>query len=134
MPQYPKEQILQLYKGLPEDLREALNSDKTMDAIERLSKEYHLSGKQISKLVDLVGQVLMGLLLPDEFQQDLEKKAGLKKDVAKKVALEIQRFVFYPVKQSLSALYQMEITQPEPEKPPIEKKPKSKDVYREAVE
>ena len=87
-----------------------------------------------------MGQVLVGVLPPEEFQEVLEKELKLKKEVAKKVAQEINRFIFYPVKASLEELYKIEIAPPaKPTKvtPPPEEKPSApagKDVYREPIE
>ena len=77
--------------------------------------------------------------MPNELQQILEKELKLKKTVAKKVSFGIHRFVFFPVKESLSALYQTEVASPavikrEKEVSPQKKKPAKKDVYREIVD
>ncbi|GAI13921.1 unnamed protein product, partial [marine sediment metagenome] len=94
---------------------------------------------KVDKITEYVGKVFFGLLPPDDFQEALEKEIGIGKDVAKKVAGEIYRFVFYPVKESLGKLYKIEIaplakmkvSPPPQEKPPTP--PKKEDVYREPV-
>ena len=74
---------------------------------------------------------------------------GKKKEVAKKVAQEINRFVFYPVRPALEQIQKIEIAPapaipkvippkpaeviPEKEKP-VEKKPSKVDIYREPIE
>ena len=138
MPQYSKQQILKLYKNLPEELKDALEAESTMQAIEKYSKQYQFSAEQTSKLVDLIRNVLLGLLPVNEFEQELEKELKLKKPIVKKIAFEIQRFIFYPVRKSLSEIYKTEIGIT----PGLENKPKSKpkkrtmkkDSYREPIE
>ena len=99
--------------------------------------------ENIEQIVDIVGQVLVGVLPPEDFQKALEKEISLEDDVAKKVAQEINRFIFYPVKPSLEEIYKIEIS---PTTTPVEKArpteetkektetPQRKDVYREPIE
>ena len=69
------------------------------------------------------------------------KEVRLKKEVAKKVGQEINRFIFYPVKSSLEELYRVEIAPAAPPtvgtpevKPTPEVETEEPDVYREPVE
>jgi len=71
----------------------------------------------------------------------MEKELGFKKNIAKKVTQEINRFIFYPVKDSLEKLYNMEIissARTEATSPSATEKEKNvskrKDTYREIVE
>jgi len=137
MPEYTKEQFLELYRKLPEELKEAFGAEETMNTLESISDEYKFSDDQTSKMVELVGEVLIGLLPLDEFQEIFEKELRLKPEVTKKIVFKIYRFVFYPVRESLSALYQMEVTPPgisEKQEAPEEEKPKGKDIYREPID
>lgn len=142
------EQFWQLYQKLPQELKDALFAEETGDNIEEICQRNEAED-DIDKIVDLVGQVLAGILPPNEFQTALEKEAGLEKDLAKKVAQEINRFIFYPVKPALEQLYKIgasptekTATKPEIEKLPeeskkIEEEPSispRKDTYREPFE
>jgi hypothetical protein len=136
---YTKDELWKLYEKLPEELKEAVFSGETADHIWNICERYDVD--DISEIAKLTGNVLLGVLPPGDFQETLEKELKLKKDVAKKVAQEINRFIFYPVKSSLEELYKIEITPPaKPTRaaaPPEEKKPaepKKADVYREPIE
>ena len=83
MLEYSKEQILELYKSLPKELKNAFDAEETIDALEKVSNDYKLSGKDTDKLVAVVSQVLLGLLSPNEF----EKELGFEKEMAKKLIL-----------------------------------------------
>ena len=148
--EYTREQFLKLYKNLPFELQEALSSEETSNNIYDICKKYNLD-EEIEEFVEYVGQVLIGVLPPEEFQGALEKELKLKKDVAKKVFQEIHRFVFFPVKENLAALYGKEIIptakpavppsaaappgmKPEEEKPAPPAPEEKSDVYRESVE
>lgn len=144
MPQYSKEQILQLYRALPEELKTALDSDHTVDTIEEISKEYNLSSKEHSALVDSVGHTMMGLLPPNELGQSLQDFGNIEKNIAEKIAKTVRRFLFYPVRKSLSVLYNMPVWETsvaetavetiKTEPPAKKQRPQRKDFYREKIE
>ncbi len=141
---YTSEQFWELYEKLPQELKDALFAEETGNNIYDICKRYGVL-ENLEEIVEYVGQVLVGVTPPDEFQEVLEKELRIEKEVAKKVAQEINRFIFYPVKPALEELYKIEIappakptgvTPPPEEKPPEEKPPTSpaKDVYREPFE
>jgi len=139
--EYAREKFWDLYKKLPEELREAIWSEKTTDDIYDICQRNDIKDNQIvSEIIRIVGQVLLGVLPPEDFQETLEKELKLEKDLAKKVSQEINRFIFYPVKASLEELHKIEIappakptgiTPPPEEKPPV---PPGEDIYRESIE
>lgn len=136
---YTREQLFKLYEKLPDELKDAILSEGTADSIESVCKRNNIEGENISKVAEYTGRVLLGVLPPDEFQKTLEKEVKLKKEVAKKVAREINRFIFFPVKSSLEEIYKIEIAPPARPKvtPPPEVAPKKErkpDVYREPIE
>ncbi len=138
MPQYSREQILDLYRALPEELKDAIGSESTINTIEEVSTEHSLNNEQHSALVDNLGYVILGLLPPYEFKQALED-AGIEKSVAEKIDKTIHRFVFYPVRKNLNVLYEITLQPPapgaaNPEAQPQKRGPIRKDSYREIVE
>lgn len=102
------QQYWKLFKDLPPQLKEALSSEETANSLEEICRRYNIFNISY-EFVEYVGQVLLGLLPPDELQETLKKELRLKKDKAKKLARETYRMVFYPVKSSLEELYEMEI-------------------------
>lgn len=133
MPKYTKEQFWKLYRSLPQELQDALFSEETGTNIYETCKRNGIE-ENLSQIVDYVGQVLMGLLPPKEFQEVLETELGLESEMVKKISFQINRYIFRPVKESLKLLYEEE--RPEKEKMPEEeeKKPKKRDTYREPIE
>ena len=140
---YTSKQFWELYEKLPQELKDALFAEETGHNIYETCKRNEIE-ENLSEIVDYVGQVLVGVLLPEEFQEVLEKELKLKKAVAKKIAHEINRFIFYPVKPALEKLYQLEIDQSiksdeeaieetkiEKEEPKV---PLKTDTYRETIE
>jgi len=135
---YTREQFWKLYEKLPQELKDALFAEETGNNIYDICKRNEIE-EDLEQIVDYVSQVLVGVLPPEELQKSLEEELKLETGVAKKVAQEINRFIFYPVKPVLEELYKIEITPPAvPTKitPPSEEKSTtpSKDVYRETIE
>ena len=140
--EYTREQLWKLYENLPEELQEAIFSVETADNIWNICERNNV--EKISSIAKYVGNVLVGVLAPEEFQETLEEELKIEKEVAKKVTQEINRFIFFPVRPALEQLYKVEITSSEkaPEKPieqekAEEEKPKAlprKDTYRETIE
>jgi len=137
---YTREQFWKLYEKLPQELKDALFAEETADNIDDICKRSKVS-ENLKEIVEYVGHALVGALSPDKFQEIMEKELGFKKNIAKKVTQEINRFIFYPVKDSLEKLYNMEIissARTEATSPSATEKEKNvskrKDTYREIVE
>jgi hypothetical protein len=146
---YTSEQFWKLYEKLPQELKDALFAEETGNNIYDICKRYGIL-ENLEEIVDYVGQVLVGVTPPDEFQEALEKELKLEKEVAKKVAQEINRYIFYPVKTSLEEIYKIPVAPPpaglkvtgappptEVTPPSAEEKPEvppKEDIYREPIE
>lgn len=102
---YSKEELWNIYKTLPEDLKDAMGSLGTADRIASVCERHQISAEQKGTVTELVGYVLMGLLHPSEFEKELRDTAGLDETIAQNVAKEISRLVFYPVRPSLEQLF-----------------------------
>lgn len=151
-----KEQFWKLYEGLPQELKDALFAPETGEQIEQTCQKYGVETAQADEIISLVGRVLLGLALPEDFQAVLENDLKMKKEIAKNVNHEINRFIFYPVKESLAGLHKIEakpssglptgtstpITRPTspsaetkiPAPSAAPQSPRTQDTYRENVE
>lgn len=142
---YTEKQYEELFQKLPEELQEAVFSMETANTIFRTC--FRNDVKEVSKVAARVGDVLLGVLSPAEFQRTIEKELKLSKKQAEAVAQEINRFIFYPLRPLLEELYKIELpslgrpittvkrkrikvptvkTEPEPSS--------RKDIYREPIE
>lgn len=149
MTEYTQEQIERVYEKLPDELQEAIFSVETADAIRNACEKQGITDARVGEVASQVGLVLMGLLLPDEFSGVLEQTIGLKKEVASPLAHEINRFVFFPVKEALNQIHSV-VTEksgvssvPVPpqeevvlsqQEPPKKVRPKKADTYKEQVD
>jgi len=140
MPNYPKEQLWELYKNLPEDLKKATFSEEVANNISEICKENGITGDDvIFEIAKNIGYVFLGLLPPNELANVLEKELKIEKDKSAEITSKINRFIFLPVRASLEALYKIEI---KPEFKPEtfisseapKKTIKKKDKYLEPIE
>lgn len=148
MPNYPKEQLWELYENLPKELQEAVFSPENADKIYDICTRNGVSKENIiSEIAKYTGYVLLGVLPPDELLQTFKTELELEEKSVKQIVWEISRFIFLPIKNSLELLYKVEITpsiKPEEgvEIKPLSKeeikektiKTRKKDVYRETIE
>ena len=108
MPEYTREQLAKLYKGLPQELKDWIGSEDANDAIYQILKENDVLDEKCEQISILTRNILLGLLPMENFEETIEKEVGLKKDLAEKISHEINRFVFFPVKNILNSLYKIE--------------------------
>ncbi|OGZ17643.1 MAG: hypothetical protein A2Z78_01980 [Candidatus Nealsonbacteria bacterium RBG_13_36_15] len=145
-----REDLWKLYEKLPKELQEIIFSEKTADDIGVICQKNEVPESKVPEVAKYTGRVLMSLLPPNELEEVLVKNVKLKGETAKNVAREITRFVFLPVKELLSQIYEAEVIptakaekttleslpkEPASETPVSEKqeKPKESDTYREPV-
>jgi len=147
--EYSSEELWQLYDSLPNELKNAIFSPKTSEVIYNLCQRNNLDEKQMGEIAKEVGFVILGLLPPNELQDELKKNLNLDDDLAKKINQEIQRFIFYPIKAPLEELYNIKIKIEEDFESLTEKKEATEkivpngsqkfqkikqDIYREPIE
>lgn len=137
---YPPEKLWPIYEKLPKELQEAIFSEQTAGSISDICTRNGIKDDKVSQIAKYTGYVLLGVLSPSKFQETLEKEASLSPEQTEKVSLEISRFIFLPIKESLHVLYSEEIISPK-EKPeavsetaPSSKRQKRADTYREPIE
>ena len=143
MTEYNQKQLWGLFNVLPEKLKDAIFSEETANAIFDICEKHQIEDNQKSKIAKLVGDSLMGLLPPDKLQESIKTETWIEQTEAEKIALEINRFILYPVKEALNSLYAIEfapggkIIKPKIDKSKvIKEEPKNaskKDTYRESI-
>lgn len=105
--QYTREELQKLYEELPEELKDAVYSGDNAEHLSNACERNGVPDELVPRVARKAGDVLMGVLLPAEFQEALIKEVRLKKSVAQAVAHDINRFVFYPVKSQLEQIHQV---------------------------
>lgn len=144
MTTYSLEQLNDLYKKLPAEIKEMIISDDTQENIYKVLEEHGLLDERAGLISSLIRDVLFGLLPPENFEPSLKKEIGLNQNLAKEITQEINRFVFFPIKTTLNDLYKIEaegnvVNQPNTESESVTTKPGEKkitksDSYLESIE
>lgn len=101
MKEFSAQEIQQKFEGLPEDIQVAISSPEVHDLIFEIGKKNGLMIDQTGHLVDQVGLVLLGLAQASRFVDDVSKQVGIPKDVASKIANQINTEVFSKIRREL---------------------------------
>lgn len=104
MPQYTPEQFLRICKRLPEEIKDVLFADETGDLIYDICQKYDVL-TNLNKIADLVREVLIGSLDPGDLQAALGKELRVGPENTKRIAQEIDHFIFGPIRDNLDVLY-----------------------------
>ena len=112
MDELPKEEFWKIYELLPEQLKEAIFSVQTADNIATACQVAGVTDSRESLVGKLTGRVLLGLISPEQFENELVTQAELSAQQAAQVAHQLQRLVFAPVKEQMAALYESPLDAP----------------------
>lgn len=127
MVQKTQEQILEIIKDLPEDIKDVFFSEDTGDKIISVCEKYKVPARGVPFVSKYAGYVLLGILPLESLRDVLEKEVGLSKDVSKSLADELNLSIFSQL--ALPTAKRTAGEKPIGEKP-VSSKP---DIYHEAI-
>ncbi|MDD5569222.1 MAG: hypothetical protein PHG23_02305 [Candidatus Pacebacteria bacterium] len=104
MEEYTKEFFWSVYKTLPEDLKEAIFSERNNEVIYNICSKLNLDEEKTSIVAKYTGRVLMGLLDLDDFPVTLELELNIDETLANKISAEINNNIFKHLRVSLMKL------------------------------
>ncbi|OGF65155.1 hypothetical protein A2Z53_00940 [Candidatus Giovannonibacteria bacterium RIFCSPHIGHO2_02_42_15] len=105
MQTYTPEQLREKMKTLPEDLREAFFSEEVTNVIIKTAKNYGLHVDQYGILGGEVYGIIFGLSHPKDFIINLTNRLGVEKEIAKKIAEDINLQIFQKIRLSLKKIH-----------------------------
>lgn len=88
---YSKELIQKIHRELPEELLDAIASEKTLEYIESIASKNQLSVEQMHKLSSVLTWKLMGLVNEGDFASKIETELGVSNDLATKITDDISK-------------------------------------------
>lgn len=104
--QYTPAQVFQLYSNSSPDIKEALISIQTADKIGDICQTKHkFSDEQMMNTAKLVGQVLFGLIHPDELVVNFQKELNISPAQAKTLYQDIWEVILKPVEANLKRIH-----------------------------
>ena len=127
----PTKRFWELYNKLPQELKDAIFADETGENLVEICSRYEQGG-QLDFVMEGATEVLLGVLPPNDFLDELEKRIS-DKAAARKVIHEINRFVFYPVKAPLEEIYSLQLTPIAETAKPGQKPPAQRSAYQEPL-
>jgi hypothetical protein len=104
MEEYTKEFFWDVYKTLPEDLKEAIFSERNNQIIYNACSSLGLDEDQTAAVAKYTGRVLMGLLPLKEFSVTLELELNIPEGLAEKIDREITLGIFKHLRVSLTKM------------------------------
>lgn len=130
------EQLVEIYKKLPQDLLDALFNVDTSDVIEKVGRKHALTIDKIGELGNETGMVMLGVTHPNEFISNLADRLKTDKETARAIANEINEQIFKPVRDSLRKIHDIrdeeeEIDRQDHQGPSLMRKTEREDILRE---
>jgi hypothetical protein len=101
---YSKEQIQDRYNKLPADIREAIDSVSTTNAVIDIGQKYDLMYDQISELVDEVGLTMIGLTPEAMFVNNIARRMHVDMGKSMLIARDINKQIFDKMRDSLKKI------------------------------
>jgi len=105
---YNNDQILEAFKKLPEDVKEAMFSVDTAEIIQGIGTKHKLMIDKIGELADETGLVMLGFTHPSEYVSHLAERLRVEHGLAKEIAEEINSKIFFPIRENLKKIHGIE--------------------------
>ena len=102
---HTREQLREIYKNLPEEIKDALDSVELLDLIEEIGKKFHLHIDQQGKISNEIGLMLFGITRPENFIDKLIKAVELTPEVAGEITKELNTKIFFPIRKSIERVH-----------------------------
>jgi len=107
-----KEELIEQYKKLPKDLQRVLASSDIDTAMQEITKRHRLHIDQAGELSDEVGLVLIGVVHPDDFLEDVAFRLRVDKKAAQVIAADVNEHIFKKVRESLMQVHRIDPMMP----------------------
>ena len=102
---YSKDKLGDIFDTLPEEIKEAIFSVDSAEAITSIGQKYSLHIDQTALLGQETGYVLLGITDPMEFAPILASKLGVDKQTAGNIVMDINDKIFVKVKEALRQVH-----------------------------
>lgn len=102
---YTKEDLLLLYRSLPDDLQHIIFSPETSDHYDAIAKKFALNDAQRKSLSHQSSLLLMGVTQPQRFVIALTDELKISREQAALIAQDLNLNIFNSVKSALTEVY-----------------------------
>ncbi|MCK5285675.1 MAG: hypothetical protein KAJ58_00395 [Candidatus Pacebacteria bacterium] len=98
-------QLEEKFLSIPEDIREAISSNKVNERLLILANEYKLQFDEAEELTKEIGYIMLGLKPRTNFVKNVQTVTELNSEKAKKLAEEINNTIFADIRESLRKIH-----------------------------
>lgn len=105
MTQLKTEQLIEIYKKLPQDLVDAMFEVDTSNLIRDIGEKHKLNVDKMGELADETGLVMIGITHPNKFISNLTQRLEVDKQKAREIAEDINNNVFKKIRESLKKIH-----------------------------
>lgn len=102
---YTKEELMEIYRGLPEEIKDAMFSPLTTDIFDAIKEKQALTDEQREIMSVYTGFLMMGVLPPEKYVSTLIEKMGIDREKVASIAQIINRDLFNPIKDILKEVH-----------------------------
>ncbi len=99
------EEMLELYRVLPEEIKDALFAPETTDIYEGIKTRHELSAGERSIISNQAGLLMMGLVHPRELLPNLIAELKLPREKVAPIVQDLNRELFAPLKDILKIIH-----------------------------
>ena len=100
-----QDQLKQNWINLPERIREMLSSEDTVEKIEDIAKKAGLPEMEQGFLVRITANLMRGIITPEVFIGTISDELDIPKELASKIAQEINHQIFNSIKDALKIVH-----------------------------
>lgn len=109
MQNYTQQELKERYEKLPEVLKDAMFNADIAAKIFEIGKKYGLTIEKTGLMAEEVGYLILGLTRPTELVNALDEALKVKENQAKEIASDLNRQIFFPLREALKTTHQIEI-------------------------
>src|SRR3989344_1491231 len=100
-----RQQVLNRWGVLPQNLREAISSELNAEFLWRICEDNHLPKEKIYRVATITGDVILGFLHPDELAKEISTDLKIDIKLATSISEEIDRKIFSRLRTELKENY-----------------------------
>lgn len=116
------------FDKLPAELKAAILSEETADSIREICEKNKVGENSISKVAELIGEVLMGIIPLEQIATTLRKRIKINKKTSQDISRGVNQTIIAPVKRLLFKKSNESVPTS-----PKQQAPKANDAYRESI-
>ena len=101
---YTKEQKLEAYRKLPEEIKAVISAEDVTDKITAIGDKHNLLLDKQGVLVDEISLVMFGLTHPDKFVESIKNRLEISQSEAEAIATDVNNEILLEIREELKKI------------------------------